>query len=89
MRALLDEIFQRKKRRRPLALAGGVFFIGLGLVSLIDAIRASPLEVGGGVALYGAEAAFYRIAAFLICAALGAWLIAGARPPEENDRLLR
>lgn len=88
----MDDIFQKKKRKRPLARVAGILFAVLAGVSLVEAIRAAPLEVGGGVELGGVEAILYRLAATFFCAALAIWLLRGnaiRRQGEAGDRLLR
>lgn len=88
----MDEIFQKKKRKRPLARIGGMLFAVMAAVSLMEAVRAAPLPVGGGVELGGVEAILYRLAATFFCGALALWLLAGKkaqRQVEKGDRLLR
>ena len=85
--AHVEEIFQRKKRRRPFARIGGVFFAVLAVVSLVDAIRAAPLPFGASTL----EGIVYRLAAASFCGALAFWLLAPRRDgrPGDADRLLR
>jgi len=85
--AHVEEIFQRKKRRRPFARVGGVFFAILAVVSLADAIRSAPLPFGASVL----EAIAYRLAATTFCAAMAFWLLLPRREGRAGDgeRLLR
>lgn len=87
----VEEIFQRKKRRRrPFARAGGLLFAVLAIASLVEAIRAAPFEVGGGAQVSGVEAILYRVAAAFFCTGLSLWLLLGQRRRrDEADRLLR
>jgi len=86
----VDDIFQRKKRRRPFLRLGGVFFALLALVSLVDAIRAAPLPFGGGLQATTFESVAYRLAAAGLCGAFALWLLSPARPTRrDGERLLR
>ncbi|WP_373047667.1 hypothetical protein [Vulgatibacter sp.] len=86
----MEDIFQRKKRRRPFARLGGFFFAVLAVVSLVDAVRAAPLSFGGGNDASTFEAVIYRLAAASFCGALALWLLRTDRAATRDaDRLLR
>ncbi len=86
----VEDIFTRKKRR-PFLRIGGVFFALLSVVSLVDAIRAAPLPLGGATQATTLESVLYRIAAAALCGTFAFWLLSPPRPGRrgESDRLLR
>jgi len=80
------DIFQRKRRQRPLHLIGGLFFALLSAVTVVDALRGEPLAYAEGW-----EAAAWRLGAAAFSAAMATYLIRSflAARRDEADRLLR
>jgi len=91
VRGRVDDIFQRKKRRRPFLRIGGAFFALLAIVSLVDAIRAAPLPFGGSLQATTFESVVYRLAAAMLCGAFAVYLLTPPRASRrgDGDRLLR
>ena len=85
----VDDIFQRKKRRRPFLRLGGLFFALLAIVSVVDAIRAAPLPFGGTTQATTFESVIYRLAAAMLCGAFAVYLLSPPRSRRDGDRLLR
>lgn len=86
----VDHIFRRPRKPKALLLGASLLLFGMGLGSLVAAIREVPLTVGDEVVATGVEALCYRIGAALLSGLLGGWLLARSLPPKsEADQLTR
>lgn len=83
----VEDLFRKRRPKRFLLLLSLLFGV-MSLASLVDAVRGAPLLVGDRVVAEGLEAVCYRIAATLLSALLGGWLLFRALPPKsEADQL--
>lgn len=88
--AVVEHIFRRPRKPKPLYLASSLLLFGMALASAVMGIREVPLTVGDEVVASGLEALCYRLGAALLTFLLGGWLFARSLPPKsEADRLTR
>lgn len=86
----MDHLFRRPRKPKPLLLGASLLLFGMGLGSIVLAIREVPLTVGEVVVATGLEALCYRLGAAFLTALLGGWLLARSLPPRsEADQLTR
>ena len=84
-RARVEELFARKRPRSRIRLLGCAAFVLLGGVSVVDAIRDTPMVLGGRVGEPLAERMGYRVGAAFFCLAIAALSWPG-RGPSTGDR---
>lgn len=81
----VEDLFADKRPRSRLRIFGSVSFALLGVASIVDAVRDSPLVLGDRVVGPLAERLGYRVGAALFCLALSVLLF--PRTTGERDRL--
>lgn len=79
----VEDLFAPKRPRSRLRILGSVAFGLLGFVSILDAVRDSPLVLGDRTVGPLAERLGFRIGAALFCIALAALLF--PRPPGDRE----
>ena len=80
----MEELFARKRPRSRVRLLGCAAFVLLGAASIVDAIRDTPMVLGGHVVEPLAERMGYRVGAALFCLALSVLLFPKASGERER-----
>ena|GEM_PF-4093173 len=81
----MEELFARKRPRSRVRLLGCAAFVLLGAASIVDAIRDTPMVLGGHVVEPLAERMGYRVGAAFFCLGIAALMWPG-RGPSAGDR---
>ncbi|AKU89635.1 hypothetical protein AKJ08_0022 [Vulgatibacter incomptus] len=84
----MDDLFAKKKRRKPFLAFGAGLFGVLAAASIFDAVRDEPLIFAGEPVGSLVERLGYRIGAALVCILLAAFLFPRSRS-EEREPLLK